>query len=81
MTGYPKQLVMGKKPNFLQGKRTTEVSRRNIRRQLDTGQVFNEVVVNYRANGEAYFCQIEIHPIHCENQKITYYLALEREIM
>ena len=48
MTGYVKNEAIGKKPNFLQGKNTSEISKRRIREQLLGVNAFSETLINYR---------------------------------
>ena len=80
MTGYPANFAKGKKPNFLQGKNTSAITKKNIKNLVTSGTNFSEVLANYRKNGEEYLCKIDIYPIKNIEQQITHFLALEKEI-
>lgn len=80
MTGYSKKYAVGKTPNFLQGARTSENSRVKIKSQLHEKEFFTEVVTNYKKNKEEYLCEISIFSIRNNQNKITHFLALEKEI-
>tara|TARA_R110002050_G_scaffold100607_2_gene208378 strand:- start:25822 stop:26316 length:495 start_codon:yes stop_codon:yes gene_type:complete len=80
MTGYPANYAKGKKPNFLQGEKSSETTIKRIRKNLKKGIHFKETVINYRKNGEIYNCAIEIYPLKDGNNNIQHLLALETEI-
>ena len=80
MTGYPANFAKGKKPNFLQGENTSAVSKKKIKNLVTSGHHFSEILANYRKNGEEYLCKIDIYPIKNVEQKVTHFLALEKEI-
>lgn len=80
MTGYPANYTIGKKPSFLQGKKSSDVSLKNIREKLKQGVAFKETVINYRKNGEVYNCAIEIYPLKGFENDVKHFLALEKEI-
>ena len=80
MTGYTKQFALGKKPNFLQGKETSEATKREIRYHLNKKEGFQTSILNYRSTGETYLCQIKAVPIYNKNKEIVNYLAVEKEL-
>ncbi|SFE41037.1 PAS domain-containing protein [Thermoflexibacter ruber] len=80
MTGYRTCEVLGKRPSFLQGKNTDPNTRLQFRQKLQEGKNFDLTIVNYRKNGEEYFCRVEIHPLTSPLGQISHYLALEQEI-
>lgn len=79
MTGYTKTFALGKKPTFLQGEKTSEELRQEIRQLLSEGVQFNRTLVNYRKSGEEYHCHIDVIPLLNEEEEITHFLAMERE--
>ena len=81
MTGYPVNFAIGKKPNFLQGKESSEEALNAIRSHLKTEKHFKEQIVNYRKNGEPYNCEIEIFPLKDGSNKTTHLLALENSVV
>ena len=80
MTGYAKSYAIGKTPHFLQGEKTTDVSRKAIRKGLNNKVTFNQSVINYKKNGEEYLCEIKIIPLFDNQNQVTNYLAVEKEI-
>lgn len=80
MTGYSKKFALGKKPNFLQGKETSEVTRRQIRNHLNKNEGFKTSILNYRRDGKTYLCQINAIPIYNKNMELVHYLAVEKEL-
>ncbi|MDC6383942.1 PAS domain-containing protein [Flagellimonas taeanensis] len=81
MTGYPKKHVLGKRPSFLQGPRTSKVSKQQIRNGLEQDRHFAGSILNYRKNGESYLCQIKIVPIYDSKSVLVNFLALEKELL
>jgi PAS domain S-box-containing protein len=80
MTGYKTHEAIGKKPNFLQGENTDEVTRLLFRESLRMGKEFSLSITNYRKNGEEYLCKVQIFPLRNKQNQIIHFLALEQEI-
>lgn len=80
MTGYPKSFALGKKPTFLQGKKTDSNVRNRINENLSKGIVFTEQILNYKKNGTEYLCEVTIYPIKNYSMEIQAFLALEKQI-
>ena len=79
MTGYTKKFAVGKKPSFLQGEKTSTVVKSQLNNDLVLNHTFTGSIVNYRKNGELYLCQITILPIYNFDDKLSYFLALEKD--
>ena len=79
MTGYSKKFAVGKKPSFLQGEKTSTVVKSQLYNDLVLNHTFTGSIVNYRKNGELYLCQITILPIYNFDDKLSYFLALEKD--
>ena len=79
MTGYSKQFAMGKRPTFLQGKKTSKETKKEIRELLKKQKRFNKAIINYRKNGEEYICHIDVIPLFNEKREVTHFLAMESE--
>jgi len=80
MTGYPASFAKGKRPTFLQGKDTSATTREYIRQQLALEKPFSATVINYRKDNSKYSCIIQLYPLKDADNKITHFLALEKEI-
>lgn len=79
MTGYTKKFVIGKKPSFLQGKKTSTTTKKKLREDLAFNHTYSGSIINYRKNGELYSCQITILPIYGLDEKLQYYIAIEKD--
>lgn len=80
MTHYPKNEVIGRKPTFLQGEKTSKKSLHLIREKLSNVEQVATKLLNYRKNGEAYWCQVTILPIHNTDGLLTHFMAIEKEV-
>jgi len=79
MTGYEHAEAYGKRPNFLQGEKTSEQTRQQIRQHLANRQDFTGQIVNYRKSGEAYLCAIHLFPVFNQSRELVNFIALEKE--
>lgn len=80
MTGYVEHEALGRAPAFLQGPETNTDTRLAIRTSLSTDQPFTGDILNYRKNGERYWCRVGIEPIFTRERHISHYVAFEREV-
>lgn len=80
MTGYATDEILGKKPSFLQGKRTNEQTRQFITEKLSKFETLKVRILNYRKSGEVYWCGVSIAPIRNSENKITHFIAIEKEV-
>jgi len=81
MVGSNLTALIGTSPRRLQGPRTNPVALRRIGRALRAGQMHQDVLLNYRENGEAYWCGFEIHPVLGRSGKIELFAAFEAEMV
>jgi len=81
MTGYSARYAIGRHPSFLQGPLTKEDTRVRIRLALKEHRATEEIIFNYRKNGDSYACQVQIFPLHNRHGENIHYLALEKEVV
>ena len=79
MTGFTKTYAVGKKPSFLQGEKTSFAVKTQLNNELTLNHTFTGSIVNYRRNGELYLCHITILPVYNLDEKLKYFLALEKD--
>lgn len=79
MTGYEREEVLGRRPDFLQGIDTSSDTRREVQDSLQAQQPFDGKLVNYRKNGDPYWCNIQITPLFTVDQEMTHFMAFEWE--
>ena len=81
MTGYTPNEAIGQFPKFLQGSETTIESKVAIRSKLNVKEKYSGKIINYRKNGEKYFCKVGILPVYDNNDSLVNFIAFEHEVM
>lgn len=77
MTGYLPAEAVGKKPTFLQGSGTCIRAMSRIREQLQELKPVKDELINYKKDGQAYLCKLEIHPIFDKSHTAVNFVAIE----
>lgn len=80
MTGYLASEVLGQKPNLLQGRETSLISKKRIKEAIREKRPVKATLLNYKKDGTAYRCRIEVIPIFTDSQTHTHFLAIEKSI-
>lgn len=80
MNGYLPQEVIGKKPSMFQGEATNKETTIAIRTAIHQRLPFEETLINYRKNGEAYRCLIRGYPVFNKSGSLVHFIAFESEI-
>ncbi|WP_200976378.1 PAS domain-containing protein [Echinicola sp. 20G] len=80
MTGYSPNFAIGKKPAFLQGDDTSKLALQEVTRNLKLEKPFTSKLLNYKKDQSHYLCEITIFPLLDHHQKVSHFLALEKEI-
>ncbi|KAJ7107050.1 hypothetical protein C8R44DRAFT_885719 [Mycena epipterygia] len=75
VTGYPKAQIIGRNCRFLQGPGTPPESVQRIRDGLNSGKGCTELLLNYRRNGEPFYCLLCIIPVHDSSGTIVYFIG------
>lgn len=78
MTGYSYSEIQGESPKMFQGKKTSDETREKIRIAIKDKKPFKEVILNYRKNGETYYCEIEAYPKFDKDGNFVNYIAFEK---
>ncbi len=78
INGYQTREIIGKSPSMFQGEDTCAVTKQRIKTALNDLKPFKEVVLNYRKNGESYWCEIEAYPMFSKKGEFLNYIALEK---
>jgi PAS domain S-box-containing protein len=79
LTGYGAEEVIGKTPHILQGPKTDQAVLQELREKLDHGQEFYGKAVNYRKDGSEFIMEWKVVPVYNESNKITHFIAVQRE--
>lgn len=80
MSGFPRDAAIGGDPRMLQGPGTDRRHAQEFGRVLRAGAPCRDVLLNYRMNGEPYFCAIEAHPVRDGSGGIVAFAAFEAEV-
>jgi PAS domain S-box-containing protein len=81
ITGYALEEMLGKTPgSILQGEKSDPEVVDYIHRQFRKGVGFGADMINYAKSGREYWVQFEVQPIRDEDDKITNWMAIERDI-
>lgn len=78
MNGYQPEEMLGKSPIMFQGLKTSKRTTLSIRKAVDNLKPFKEVILNYKKNGETYWCEIEAQPMFTKNGAFINYVAYEK---
>lgn len=80
-TGFTLNEVIGKKPKeFLHGPATEKDVVKTISQKLAKHESFEVVITNYRKDKTPYYNNLEVMPVFDENQVLTNFIALQRDI-
>ncbi|KAJ6489017.1 hypothetical protein C8R45DRAFT_1097350 [Mycena sanguinolenta] len=75
VTGYPKAQIIGRNCRFLQGPGTPPASIQRIRDGLNSGKGCTELLLNYRRNGDPFYCLLCIIPVRDASGTIVYFIG------
>ena len=78
ISGYEPDEILGKSPALFQGEATSSATRKKIKTAITNLQPFKEVILNYKKNGNTYWCEIEAYPQFDLNGQFQNYIALEK---
>jgi PAS domain S-box-containing protein len=79
IVGYRHRDVIGRKLTFLQGDLTTEESVDYMNMKLAEKVDFDIDIINYRKNGEAFMCHINMIPVF-SNDELSHFIAYEEDV-
>ncbi|ADB40516.1 putative PAS/PAC sensor protein [Spirosoma linguale DSM 74] len=80
MTGYTNTEALGRRPNFLQGEGTSLLARQRMRKAIEKKRTVSELLLNYRKDRTAYWCNVVIRPITNHQKEIVNFIAFEKEV-
>lgn len=78
INGYLPKEIIGKSPSMFQGEGTSKATRARIKTALNNLKPFKEEILNYRKNGDSYWCEIEAYPMFSKKGEFLNYIALEK---
>ncbi|GAB5490088.1 MAG: hypothetical protein Phog2KO_03030 [Phototrophicaceae bacterium] len=75
-TGYSALDVIGRNCRFLQGNERNQDGVLEIRHAIDNEQPVTVVIRNYRKNGELFYNELSLAPIHNDVGELTHYVGI-----
>lgn len=78
MNGYHSEEIIGKSPSFFQGIDTCIKTKKSIKKALDNLEPFKEIILNYKKNGDTYWCEIDAYPKFDKLGNFVNYIAFEK---
>ncbi|MBN8571175.1 MAG: PAS domain-containing protein [Ignavibacteria bacterium] len=80
ISGYTLKQLIGKGPDVFHGEKTNKAAVRNLRKSIKKGETVTIELVNYKPDGTDYWIHLSITPVLNDRNKITKYIAIERDI-
>lgn len=77
---YKEEDYLGKNCRFLQGKDTQQQSSKDIKKALEQEKAISTIIRNYKKNGELVYNQITISPIYDSENKLNFFLGVQKDI-
>ncbi|PPK90805.1 PAS domain S-box-containing protein [Kineococcus xinjiangensis] len=79
-TGYTADEVLGRNCRFLQGPDTDREAVGRLRKALDAGEPVSEILLNYRADGTAFWNEVVISPVRDATGAVTHHVGVQSDV-
>lgn len=81
ITGYSAEEVLGKNCALLQGgKHEAQYGLEDIRQAIAHGRSTKVVIRNYRKDGEPFWNELQLSPLHDDSGRVTHYIGIQNDI-
>ncbi|TNM67262.1 PAS domain-containing protein [Streptomyces sp. NP160] len=80
VTGYTFEETVGTNCRFLQGAATDRAATRRIRAALRAGEPITETLLNFRADGTAFWNQVALSPVHDADGVLSHYVGIQTDV-
>lgn len=80
ITGYSYEEIVGGKPNIVKSNKQSHEFYNNLWKTISSGEVFSDILVNVKKNGDVYYEEKSITPIKDSRGKIINFVATGRDI-
>jgi two-component system, cell cycle sensor histidine kinase and response regulator CckA len=80
LTGYSKEEVIGQNPAILKSGQPTPLLYRELWETIRSGDVYRNILVNRKKNGDLYYVDESISPIRDDEGRITHFVSNGRDL-
>jgi PAS domain S-box-containing protein len=80
LTGYAEDEILYQDCRFLQGEDRDQPARKIIRAAIDAGEPCRVRLRNYHKDGSVFWNELSITPIYNEEDGITYYIGIQKDV-
>lgn len=80
ISGYTRTEIIGHNCRFLQGDDRTQKERALIREAVRKGEACVIDIRNYRKNGELFWNELTVSPIHNKDGQVTHYIGVQNDV-
>ncbi|RCU46874.1 PAS domain-containing protein [Haloplanus salinus] len=80
ITGYPPEYAVGRNCRFLQGETTRAEPVAEMRAAIENGAATTVELRNYRRDGEMFWNEVTIAPLHDEDGDVAYYVGFQQDV-
>ena len=80
LTGYSRQEVMGRTPRILKSGQQTSELYKELWETILSGNVFRDIMVNRKKNGDVFVVEKSITPLRDNEGKITHFISNDQDI-
>ena len=80
MTGYAREEIIGRTPDFLHGDDVDQTPLAHLKLAVAAGRRFHGVLRNYRKDGSLFWVHVLLDPIFDAQGQLSHYVAIQRDI-
>lgn len=80
ISGYPRSEIIGHNCRFLQRDDRSQQERSVLREAINNGKSCVIEIRNYRKNGELFYNELSISPIHSEAGTVTHFIGVQNDV-
>lgn len=80
ITGYEREEILGRNCRFLQGPETDAEAVDRLRAGIDAGEPVTVELLNYRADGEPFWNEVTVAPLHDSSGDISHFVGFQSDV-
>jgi diguanylate cyclase (GGDEF)-like protein/PAS domain S-box-containing protein len=80
LTGFTRDEIVGTSCSILQGPATDPKTILAMREALERGEGFSGEILNYKKDGETFWNELTISPIHSRAARLEYFIGVQQDI-